>query len=67
MKWTKEPPTRPGWYWWRYKVLWKDCVDVHVRVVEVYEAYGRLEASGENLDLSDLNDGEWQGPITPDE
>ena len=62
MTWTTARPTQAGWYWYRE--------DAHseYRVVNVYKAWGeQLAASGENFDLFDLSQGEWQGPIEPEE
>jgi len=59
--WTREKPTKPGWYWWRWapKSLML-VLDVHVRD-------GKMQAfSYLGLNPIDECDGEWQGPIEPE-
>ena len=65
MKWTKERPTKPGWYWMR-----AGC-DYPRSVVQVYEMSGELRYT--DLDLNEsrfivTSDKEWAGPVVePDE
>lgn len=74
MTWTKERPTRVGWYWYRgpetlnYPVSYPDGY----AAVEVDggPAYG-MNFFTQTLDQESGQDvanmiGEWQGPITPD-
>lgn len=61
MKWTKEKPTQPGWYWWRDKYS--------SDIVHVTEDSGMLVVKlGFDIEdfIIDLS-GEWAGPICPPE
>lgn len=62
-RWTRKRPTEPGWYWFR------GCPDLNPMVVWVSTTGGICEcAKLFNPDSSvDLMDGEWQGPLTPNE
>lgn len=56
--WTSEPPTVPGWYWWR-----EESIDD--TIVEIYECAGCLTVDGqamEGIPLKGLT-GEWAGPL----
>ena len=57
MKWTKDSPVEPGWYWWRVK---RDDAEV-IRVV-THDAGLRLQSEFYN-DLVTKCAGEWAGPI----
>lgn len=63
MKWTKTPPTAPGFYWLRRSFIG----DMPVRVYQ-YPHGGELAVreigiDGER-DIADI-EGEWAGPILP--
>jgi hypothetical protein len=62
MMWTKEPPTEPGWYWWR-----EDATRLpyprHVR----HDGDGVLYVIGYQFPTVAEYGGEWQGPIAPQE
>lgn len=67
--WTKERPTKTGWYWFRQT---DPAGEVRfMSVVEVVTLHGRLHMSESgDLPLSQYNQGamqgfEWQGPIHP--
>lgn len=65
-RWTRRNPTEPGWYWYRGSlVLETDGIEV----VHVFEDDGALFAETVNNysePVSDF-DGEWQGPLAPNE
>lgn len=67
MRWTKEPPTKPGWYWWR------EAPRERTYVVEVF--YGeqhinmqlicvRYAGTDDKVHYIVEFDGEWAGPIS---
>ena len=64
MKWTKDNPTEPGWYWYRDEDgprclrLYHEDGEI---VVEIDWIYERSEL------LDEYEGGEWQGPIKPEE
>lgn len=70
MKWTKERPTKPGWYWMRYLRLW--CNRDHYEAVEVYRSPDGLRVRVKHdwtivrFRFDELGYVEWQGPITPE-
>lgn len=64
LKWTSQPPTEPGWYWWR-KAAGKEPV-----VAECFEAAGIRRGYFTNGSRMELNErttwGEWwPAPIVP--
>jgi hypothetical protein len=67
--WSKEPPAEPGWYWWR-----KNEHDQNHQAVFVERDYANTERPKTKppmpLSMGELlarRDGEWQGPIAPQE
>lgn len=66
MRWTKEVPTRDGWYWFR-DAQWRKAPDLRgaliVRVV-INERLGALFCDGRLPRSVDSWPGEWAGPIT---
>lgn len=75
MRWTKELPKTPGWYWYRESgneqgcMPWIDRMSGPV-VVEVESQDGSLSVWVTHMDFTDpLNTdnfpGEWAGPIPP--
>lgn len=67
-RWSKERPTEPGWYWFRFP---SNSVDPEV--FKIHHGEDGLEVVGPfsetPLDewMEDCDGGEWQGPITPNE
>lgn len=58
MIWTTVAPTKEGWYWFMDLDGSNECI------VTVYKKpTGQLAASGENLDLFNLDGHQWAGPI----
>lgn len=58
LQWTREPPTKPGWYWRRHPMgaTWAVFCD------EVYQHRGQLCRMGD-IDVTASPDCEWAGPI----
>ena len=55
--WTKQPPTVPGWYWWRAYGA--------IAVMEVCEQDGEMIAQNDGCWFkARFADGEWAGPLT---
>ena len=55
--WTKEPPTEPGWYWWRDEDQTPNCVDV---IEDRFDYELKVENEpGRWRELDCLNHGEW--------
>lgn len=65
MTWTTNKPKEPGWYWLR----WQKGQPTHI-AVEVSCADGSTDLfvvrQFETIPVNDI-DGEWQGPIVPQE
>ena len=62
MRWTREMPTEPGWYWVRDPDVYATSINL------VQHAKGRLMfayGSGVRIELDDAmyDDCEWAGPI----
>ncbi len=68
--WSRERPTKPGWYWFRRIDLPPHCM--RESVLEVGTVKGKLHVYEDYGDgvlwhpLSQYN-GEWQGPLEPKE
>ena len=64
-EWTREPPTEPGWYWYR------TAEDIRPRAVEVFGIHGVLRIRWKHGNVDSLAEApmssEWQGPIKPRE
>ena len=65
MIWTKEKPTKPGWYWWRLHsgpTAYKGMREIirHGNLLQWRLSDGDLQAIPEC-------DGFWSGPIPPPE
>jgi len=54
LRWTKEPPTIPGWYGVKSAKL-------HLRVARLYEVGGILYCDGDDVTKRKLS---WYGPLT---
>ena len=64
MEWTKQPPTVPGWYWFR-SFMHHDT-PVHVVPNEHGHLFGRPSLRGRNyyaLSMFSKYQGEWCGPV----
>lgn len=61
-RWTRSTPTEPGWYWWR-------AVNgtLAIRPILVDGGGYRRWLGDESWSLDAMLDGEWQGPIFPNE
>ena len=63
--WTRERPTETGWYWWR------ETAQDFPHAVLVWPGDGdvKLVKGGFWRDAKELDntDGEWRGPMTPDD
>lgn len=58
LQWTKEPPKKPGWYWWREKK------GNRPRIVDVGQGAGMdLAFTPKGLCKVNELDGEWAGPV----
>ena len=57
MGWTKEKPTKAGWYWYRRLQGHNEVVLVDGKLMQTMDSF---------ILVSDAV-GEWQGPITPEE
>lgn len=60
-QYTTEPPTVPGWYW--FKVVNRDLEII--RIIDD-DGYIRCEGYGETQP-DEMGSGEWCGPLTPPE
>ena len=60
--WSRERPTKAGWYWWRRSVGFH-------KALKLYSFGGGLciDANEENFPIEEIDGGEWQGPLTPNE
>jgi hypothetical protein len=61
LKWTKDKPTQPGWYWWRWS---RDKGNAHItRLNEHWQAMENKHVPSNAYYL--FEEGEWAGPIEP--
>ena len=58
-RWSRERPTKKGWYWYRHKPEWEP------RVMFVTTELRVAQVGFEGQESMDVYSGEWQGPITP--
>ncbi len=58
MKWTNEPPTEPGWYWWRRRAAETPKIMLVTALDRVYE----MRSVGFYEPPSSIG-GEWYGPL----
>jgi hypothetical protein len=56
MNWTKEPPTEPGWYWWRKSGA--------ALIIRVGEMVGFPQMSHVGFPVMPTAGEEWAGPIS---
>lgn len=64
MTWTRDVPTKPGWYWWRDK----QPGVIFLRIYLIYDFDGTLMVDeGEEWKPVSDKGGEWQGPLEPEE
>lgn len=61
LAWTKEPPTKPGWYWLR--LHGED--DQMMTNVWVSEVTGSLLVGEGNTPVSAIKNAVWAGPLEP--
>ena len=59
LRWTHEPPKVAGWYWWRTNK------GQNVNTIQVWSRSGVLGYCFDTEFITDLNRGEWAGPIAP--
>ena len=57
LRWTHEPPKVAGWYWWR------TSKGQNVNTIQVWSRSGVLGYCLDTEFITDLNRGEWAGPI----
>lgn len=56
VKWSKETPTQPGWYWYRIS-------KGSYPIIERYDMAAHGLALWENGRILPISPGEWAGPI----
>ena len=61
--WTREKPTKNGWYWWRFDASTSATI---VRIMVCGDGSLAEVSNNGHLLLAANFDGEWLGPITPD-
>jgi hypothetical protein len=59
LTWTHEPPKVAGWYWWRISK------GQNVNTIQIWSRSGVLGYCFDTEFITDLNRGEWAGPIAP--
>ena len=59
LRWTHEPPKVEGWYWWR------TSEGQNVNTIQIWSRSGVLGYCFDTKFITDLNRGEWAGPIAP--
>ena len=59
LTWTHEPPKVAGWYWWR------TSKGQNVNTIQIWSRSGVLGYCFDTEFITDLNRGEWAGPIAP--
>ena len=59
LTWTTEPPKVAGWYWWR------TSKGQNVNTIQIWSRSGVLGYCFDTEFITDLNRGEWAGPISP--
>ena len=61
--WTREKPTKNGWYWWRFDASTSATI---VRIMVCGDGSLAEMSNNGHLLLAANFGGEWLGPITPD-
>jgi hypothetical protein len=61
MKWTDEPPTEPGWYWWKNNVLAMGPYIVEVTCTGSYLSV--IHPEGVSYGTHFPPHSQWAGPI----
>jgi hypothetical protein len=67
MNWTRDRPTKTGWYWWRDPEYRENLPEVCKVYRDRFEAILRItwnDSSGADYPVTDY-DGEWAGPLEP--
>lgn len=62
-RWSKEMPTEPGLYWWRYRGS-----NVTMIITVARDDQGALwvqQGTGREVPLGNWGGGLWAGPVTP--
>jgi hypothetical protein len=69
LTWTKEKPTKPGWYWLRLYVSRGDLGSGYRPNIAYVQDDGSICFLGSESDLKieEVLEGEWAGPIEPPE
>lgn len=69
MRWTREKPTEPGWYWLRFEVPAHIGGGYDIKCKEVVEIKGELRLWWGEYEEDDAlpDNADWQGPIRPEE
>ena len=70
MKWTDEPPTKPGWHWHEtYKGMLRGvpvyehkCSYVYFRTITYKDGTTKTYITADGIDINQLS-GRWAGPI----
>ncbi len=64
MRWTYQPPTKPGWYWVRRR---EDIFNIEPTIAKVWKWSRRLRVDVPgvlfNVAINDTYEMEWAGPI----
>ena len=67
LHWTTQPPTEPGYYWWRAEQIdprWPEIVEIN-RFVDIHGTPflgGYVAGSARRRHINEMT-GEWAGPI----
>jgi hypothetical protein len=65
MSWTKQRPTKPGYYWWRIDAETPEPQIVEISTKEVLEPGCWQVRFRHSENILGLVHGEWQGPLKP--
>lgn len=64
LRWTREKPSQPGWYWWRNLNL-KDEADRGPFVYFVRDYAGEMAIGNARIKgFARFEQGDWAGPLT---
>ena len=72
MNWTKEPPSAPGWYWWRHRLNSQpEITEINFRFYDAKQTPGAFDHDGTWQPFCllgrEYTDCEWSGPLEPPE
>ena len=71
MPWTRERPTKPGWYWFRWlkddkqAVLVRPAKNIDSGLMFLWHRFEEISSCWICVAHIPKKDAEWQGPITP--